>query len=254
MVTISVKSNIEQTKRNLRKAKSQVPFAMSNTLNTMAFTIKKDMDGQILTKIDRPKPYTRKSINVDKSSKRTLTATVKVRDRFKESSKLRHLFIGGRRIGQGFEGKLVGIGVLPRGMYVVPGDSDVVKKDSFGNIRKSFINKLVNYFNTFKPRKGNVSGLPPGVWMRKFTRAQKKKRKKAGKTGTFEFFVVHKHVKRAGIKRNEDTRPPESILFFEPRPRYKRVFDMKKTAESVLIRDLQREFDKNYQRALSTAR
>ena len=252
MVAIRVSSNINKARSELKRVKSQVPFAMSRTLNTLAFNSKGEVDKQIKERLDRPTRFTQRSIEVIKSSKRKLTSTVKVRDRQKQSSILNHLFTGGIRRGKGLEGRLVSMGVLPRGKYIVPGK--VAPLDSFGNIKKSFIKKLVNGLQNIRLSKGNESTLPPGVWMRKFDRATKKRRKKRGLSGTSEFFVVHKQVKGASRKKGTKTRRPEAILLFVDRPKYRRIFNMEETVKKVILRDLEREFDKNYQFALRTAK
>lgn len=253
MTSIKINANIDKAKRDLKSKKNQIPFAMSRTINDLAFNAKGDIDVQIKTKLSRPTRYTQRAIEVKKSSKRKLIATVKVRDKQKQSTKLEHLFSGGIRTGKGLEGKLKGLGVLPGGMYIVPGSEAPL--DSFGNIKKSFLNNLIKYFQTFKTSRGNTSSLEPGVWMRKFSRAEKKRRKKVGKSGRFEFFVVHKQVDKAQSgRRNQDRQKPEPVLLFINRPKYRRVFNMPETTKQIIIRDLEREFNKNYQNAIRTAK
>ena len=252
MVAISIKDNLKQVKRELQKKRSQVPFAMSLTLNDIAFSGKKQIDTDIKTRLDRPTRFTQRSIEVVKSNKRNLTSTVKVRDRQKQSKVLEHLFSGGSRTGKGAEGALLGLGVLPKGKYIVPGNDAPL--DSFGNIKRSFIRKLIQYFRTFKPSRGNKSTLPPGVWMRKFDRAEKRNRKKKGLTGSFEFFAVHKQVTGGGGKRKGKGRKPEPILLFIDKPRYRQYFDIRKTANRIILKDLDRSFKRNYDFATRTAK
>ena len=252
MVAIRVSSNINKARSELKRDKSQVPFATSKTLNDLAFTSKRDVDKQINTRLDRPTRFAQRSIEVVKSSKRKLVSTVKVRDRQKQSAILNHLFTGGVRRGKGLEGKLIGMGVLPRGKYIVPGEKALI--DSFGNIRRSFIKKLVTGLQQANISKGNVSTLHPGVWVRKFDRSTKKKRKAQGLGGAFEFFVVHKQIKGTSRKKGTKRIKPEAVLLFVDRPKYRRIFNMEETVKQVILKDLDREFNKNYQFALRTAK
>ncbi len=253
-MAISIKHDINKLQAELgRTRKSQVPFAIRLTLNQLARNSKKDLDKQIVARIDRPTRFTQRAIATKNATRRTMTSRVMVKERRNENKLLEHLFTGGGRIAKNAEGTLRGLGVLPRGKFIVPGK--FAPRDSFGNIRRSFINKLVKYFQTFKPANNNESTLSPGVWIRKFDRRQKKSRKKQGKTGSFEFFVVHKQISsRGSSKRGSKRVAPEPVLLFVDRPRYRRLFNMEETARQVILRDLSIEFRKAYERAVSTAR
>ena len=228
------------------------------TLNQLARTSKKEIDKQLQGKLDRPTRFTLRAIQAVNSTSKTMTSTVKVKDKRRANGKsetdiLKHLFAGGGRSGKGAEGALRALGVLPSGMFIVPGK--FAPLDSFGNIKRSFIRKLIEYFKSFRPKGNNTSTLAPGVWMRKFDRREKKSRKKQGKSGSFEFFVVHKQIDAATSKRSGSKRQaPEPILLFVDRPRYRKYFDMLSTTAKVIIRDLDREFAKQYEFALKTAK
>lgn len=251
MTTISIKSNVDQVRKELRNIKqNQIPFATSLTINNLAFSVKKDIDQQLLTKLDRPTRFTTRSIEVKKSDKRNLTATVKVKDNFKQDQILKHLFQGKIRRGKSLEGALVSMGVLPKGKYIVPGK--YAPLDSFGNIKRTFLNQLIA---ALKNLNSGESTLPPGVWIRKFDRAAKKKRKAQGKEGSFEFFIVHKQISSSSSGRRGDKQNrPEAVLLFVDQPKYRRLFNMDDTAKGVIVRDLEKEFDKSYQFALRTAK
>lgn len=258
MVAIKVNIDTAKARKQIKGIRDQVPFATRLTLNQLARNTKADIDEQMKAKLDRPTRFTLRAIRTDNAKSKTMTSVVRVNDKQRATGKpeakvLEHLFSGGGRSGKAAEGKLRGLGVLPAGKFIVPGNAAPL--DSFGNIKRSFIRQLINYFSTFKPERESRAGLEPGVWMRKFDRQQKKKRKKAGKSGNFEFFVVHKKVD--GVtqrRRSKRQRPPEPIILFVDNPRYRQFFDMKKTAEKVIIRDLDKEFEKNYERAIATAK
>ncbi|WP_299078950.1 hypothetical protein [uncultured Paraglaciecola sp.] len=253
-MAISIKHDIRKLQEEMgRTRKSQVPFAIRLTLNQLARNSKKVIDKQILSRIDRPTRFTQRAIATKNATRRTMTSRVMVKDRRNENRLLEHLFTGGGRTAKNAEGTLKGLGVLPSGKFIVPGK--FAPRDSFGNIRRAFINKLVKYFQTFRPDSNTTSTLSPGVWIRRFDRGQKKTRKNQGKTGSFEFFVVHKQVSGGGkSRRGKKRKAPEPVLLFVDRPRYRRLFNMEETARQVILRDLAIEFRKAYSRAVSTAR
>lgn len=253
-MAISIKHDIRKLQAELgRTRKSQVPFALRLTLNQLARNVKKDVDKQIIARIDRPTRFTQRAIATKNSTRSTMTSRTFVKSKRGENRLLEHLFTGGGRASKNAEGTLKGLGVLPSGKFIVPGK--FAPRDSFGNIRRSFINKLVKYFQSFRPESNTTSTLAPGVWIRRFDRGQKKARKNQGKTGSFEFFVVHKQVSGGGkSRRGKKRKAPEPVLLFVDRPRYRRLFNMEETARQVILRDLSIEFRKAYERAVRTAR
>ena len=253
-MAISIKHDVTQLQRKLGATKkNQVPFALRLTLNQLARSTKKDIEKQINAKVDRPTRYTQRSIRSQNATRKTMASKVAVKDNRRQNTLLEHLFTGGSRDNKRFEFKLRQMGVLPSGKYVVPGK--FAPMNSFGNIKKSFINKIVKFFQSASASKPLTSGLAPGVWVRRFSRIQKKSRKKIGKTGSFEFFVVHKQStsSKSSGKRLKG-QAPEPVLLFVDQPRYRKLFDMEKTASNVILRDLEAEFTKAYNRAVATAK
>lgn len=257
MATIKVNFDTDKLRREIKGIRDQVPFATRKTLNALARKVKADIDGQLKSRLDRPTRFTLRSITTENSKSSNMTAVVKVKDKPRATGKserevLKHLFTGGSRIGKGTEGALKSLGVLPAGKFVVPGDKAPL--DAFGNIRRTFIKNLINYFKSFRPSGKNTSTLAPGVWLRKFDRAQKKARKKRGLSGSFEFFVVHQQIDKAASKRKATGPKPEPVLLFVDRPRYRKYFDMEKTGRKIILRDLDAEFAKQYEQAIRTAK
>jgi len=79
MASISVSGDLKKCKKALtRIQKKQVPFALSNTINDLAFKSKPAEQNVMRQMIDRPTPFTQKGIFVEKSNKRTLKARVKI--------------------------------------------------------------------------------------------------------------------------------------------------------------------------------
>jgi hypothetical protein len=254
MTSITIKHDINKAKLDLKKTrKSQIPFATRLTLNQLARNSKKNLDRQIVARLDRPTRFTQRAIRTANATRRNMAARVAVKDKRKEDQLLEHLFTGGTRINKRAERLLRGIGVIPSGKFMVPGK--FAPRDSFGNIRRAFINKIVKFFKASRPDSNSTSSLAPGVWVRRFDRGQKKARKSRGQSGSFEFFVVHKQVSGGKVsKRGKKRRAPEPVLLFVDRPRYKQFFSMEATVRKVILRDLDREFRKAYAQAVATAR
>lgn len=253
MPNLLVRTTVNAARKELANIKKQTAFATSQTINTMAFGSKKDIDTQIKQRIDRPTRFIQRAIEVDKSTRATLKATVKVGTRQNRSALLGHLFTGGTRRGKPYEGALRGMGVLPRGMYTVPGEGAPI--NAFGNIRKAFLNKLINQLLAIDIPRNAESSLPPGVWERTTERGKRKRgaRRATGRNAK-QVFVVHKQTKATGPKRRATGPKPKALLLFVKRPHYRRVFDMPATVIKIVQQRFDREFDKNFKRALATAR
>lgn len=236
--------------------KSQVPFATRLTLNALARNAKKDVDQHVSRILHNPKAYTKRMMVTENAKgKVNPFSRLKAKDRLGKNSPnkvLEHLFEGGGRRGKGMEGKLLSLGLLPRGQYAVPGKAAAI--DANGNIRRSFLNKMLSFLSSAKLTPGE-STLPPGLWVRRFDRKQKKKRKAQGKSGNLEYFVVGKQIKaQSRSRRGDSDRRPQAILLFVKKAKYKEYIDLGKIARKVIVRDLEFEFNKAYDLAERTAR
>lgn len=251
MATIQVKVNTDQARKQIKGIRDQVPFATRLTLNQLARTSKKKTEDEINRKIDRPTRFTLRSIQATKATSRTMTATVKVKDKVRpdgrsEAKILGHLFgdFAGSRQIKAFENLMRSRGILPNGKFIVPGEK--MPLDSFGNMRRSALRKVINGLRGTRINRDQVSTLAPGIWLRKIGR---------GKKGTQQYFVVHRQIdKLSSGERGKKLRPPEPWILFVDRPRYRRLFNMKTIAQRVIVSDLDKEFEKNYEFALKTAK
>lgn len=263
MVAITASVNTELIRRKLRGQKSQVPFAMSLTLNAMAKTTKDIVDKQIKSKLDRPTRYATNMMFVKRSAKRNLVAEVKVKDSATVTKRgfvgpdqiLGHLFKGGNRRTKGFEGLLRDIGVLPRDRYIVPGQG--IRLDSNGNIPRSVIIQLLSYFRAFKESgfRANMSDKNRKSFGRRFV-------KKNIKGASFaKFFHVLPGDKRGlhpgvyiKVQFGSGTAIKPYLIFVKKQPTYRQYFDIEETANKVILKDVDREFKKNYEFATRTAK
>ena len=153
---LSVSSDVKKlTKRIDQKYKRQIPFVTSRALNSSAFDARADVQKTLPRYLDRPNPYTIKSVQVGKSSKKKLIAAV------------------------GFASKT--FGKLPRNAGIPPGEymkrlikGGVRQKktargiavpvnarvNKFGNLSRNYLTKQVEKPRSFvKDIKGTL-----GVW------------------------------------------------------------------------------------------
>jgi hypothetical protein len=74
---ISVSARVKKAKKDLsRVQRKQIPFALSNTLNSLAYQAQQAELNVIRQQIDRPVPFTQKAILYKKTNKRELMSKV----------------------------------------------------------------------------------------------------------------------------------------------------------------------------------
>lgn len=263
MAQINIKTDFDKIAKELSAAqKKQLPYAIRLTVNKLAENSKKKFDLKEIPKIDRPTRYALNMIRVDYANRSKLTSTIKVKDRATLTKRggvgpnevLEHLFKGGPRRGKGFEGLMRDAGILPSGMYVVPGQG--VKLDQNGNIPRGLIVQLLSYFRSFKE-----SGYRANINDAKGRKALERRiAKKQFSGGSTNFFLVkegdnrklHPGIwARVGLASGKSIKP---ILIFVNRTNYRRLFDLEGLVNDVVKRDLGYEFDKAFKFALSTAK
>lgn len=264
MAQINIKTDIEKITRELDDVRrKQVPYAIRLTVNKLAENSKKRFELKEIPKIDRPTRYAQNMMRVDYANRSKLTSTIKVKDSALLTKRggvgpnevLGHLFKGGQRRGKGFEGLMRDAGILPSGMYAVPGQG--VKLDQNGNIPRGLIIQLLSYFRAFKEAgfRANIND----VKSRRSLERRITKKQFAGASST-NFFLVKKGDDtklhpgiwaRVGFAAGKSIKP---ILIFVDRASYKQLFDLEGLVNEVVKRDLFFEFDKAFKQALATAK
>jgi len=142
MVSVKVKADLKQIKRFLSKLeKRQIPFATALALTLTAKQAQKAEKKQIVQKLDRPKPFTVKSIFMSRATKKRPVSSVYIRPAAWEY--LRWQVEGGTR--------------KPNGRFIpIPVGA---KLDQYGNIKgrkrgprtkKQFITKVNNTIGVYE--------------------------------------------------------------------------------------------------------
>lgn len=243
--------------------KQQIPYALRLTANKLAENTKLHMETKEIPSLDRPTRYALNMMRVDyaKSNKNPV-ATVKVKDTAMITKRgmvgpdqvLGHLFTGGQRRGKGFEGLMQQAGILPKGMYAVPGEG--VTLDAHGNIPKGLIVQLLAYFRAFQESgfRANMTTTSRAAFERRHLRKNYKS------STSFNFFLIRVGDKSrlhpgiwARVGFGAFGKAIKPILMFVNRATYKQYFDLPAIADMIIERDLESVFNQSLNHAIATS-
>lgn len=151
---ISVKVDISGLERKLQRLKEdQVPFATAKAITQTAHAVNEAIKSEMRSRFKGgPTPYSLRAFKVKAATKRDLRAVVSLRDDSPGKGTiwhkaLGHLFTGSTREYKKMEGAFYRIGMLHKGLMMVPGSACPL--DGNGNPPPSFIVQLISYFNAF---------------------------------------------------------------------------------------------------------
>ncbi len=216
MLSMIVKG-MKEVQRQLKEDAKQHRFAVAKALTATAGIAKKELEKEIGSTFKQPKPFTVKSIKMEKATKAKLQATLSVKPI--AARYIAHHVEKRDRLSKGFETALRSRGLLPSGMYAVPGPG--IKLNQYGNIGRAAIRKIVTEVSKRggKYFVATISGIT-GVWMR----------------------------------YGRGARAIKPVLIFVRKPNYDPKFDFYGTAEKVFKNHFEKEFSKALDQALRTAR
>ena len=201
-----------------RIAQRQLPYAMQQTLTSLAFKIRTDTHDEMRSLFDRPTPnFALRSIVVEKATKAQPWAWVGLRKDGGFRKAMAHEMSGGTREWKKMEGALLKLG-MPRGLTAVPGEAAPL--NSYGNMTAAYVKAMLNGLMTGVSKKrrgsggvivgffmvmpGNKSRLHPGVWER------------------------HKDGRAYRVR---------PILMFVRSARYRKLIDLQRIGNETLARD-----------------
>jgi hypothetical protein len=246
MLTVSV--NTKAVKAMLDKVKRAAPAvvaeAMNHTANSARVAIRREMERAF----DRPTKYTLDSLYVDKASATKLQAKLwfkRLEAKSGGSGRYAHYLIpqifGGRRDFKQFERLLRTKGVLPHGLYAVPGEA--AEMDANGNMRPQQIRQIISWMQADQET-GYAANL---------TEASRKKWVKTTKRRRgFAFFAVNGQDKRTrhlrpGIYKRTATAwgwALQPILAFVRMPRYAKRLRFFEVGQAEIERKFPSAFEK----------
>ena len=188
MITLDIKSELKLAEKWTNEHTKQLGFSVATAMNAAVQGSKfisgskqrsalKALANQAPRYLDRPKKSTQKGWRATRANKRNLSTTFLPKDRPYNQQR----YLGGSATGGGRAPKDFGAALMnhplarnmPSGARLVPTRYWDGKKDKYGNISKTKINKIFEQANTThyqsksvfigKPRGGN---RPPGVYRR----------------------------------------------------------------------------------------
>lgn len=136
---ITVRSDLKKVEKNLKKHKRQIPYAASLALNDTAFGLQDELNASTVRYMDRPIPFTKKSMRVGRANKRNLMARV---------------WVDGKR-WKYLEKIVFGSGGQPRPVPVQ------ARLNGYGNLSRNYVNVRKNNRKYFSgpPKQGGQAGL-----------------------------------------------------------------------------------------------
>jgi hypothetical protein len=186
VIKLNIESELPTAIKWTNEHTKQLPYSIANALNTTVQgsnfvpgskekSALKSLANQSTTYLDRPKASTQKGWRATRAKKRNLSTTILPKDKpYNQQRYLGGSATGGSRAPKDFGAALMKHPLarnIPGGSRLVP--TPAMKRDKYGNVSKTQINKLFDQANTSyyqtnsvfigKPRGGN---RPPGVYRR----------------------------------------------------------------------------------------
>lgn len=246
MIKVEIQG-LNKTLAHLAGMQKQVRFAAAVALTRTAQAAKVEVARLMPAELDRPKPGTTKALRVEKATRYDLTAVVRLMNRGEgvpSSEFIGHNITGGRRGMKRSELMLRAAGILPDGLYTIPGKE--AKLDAYGNMSRGQIVSILSYFRTFGITPLNSSRMN----MKDKTRARMVKRRG-------EYFVVPVRDRKAGLypgiwrRAGNELQP---VLMFVKPGTHKKLVKIHETGRRVVQREFQKVFMQAFAEAMRTAR
>ena len=186
MIKLDIKSELKLAQKWTNEHTKQLPYSIAVAMNAAVQGSKfisgskqrsalQALANQSSTYLDRPKKSTQKGWRATRANKRNLSTTILPKDKpYNQQRYLGGNVLGGSRAPKDFGAALMNHPLarnIPSGSRLVP--TPAMKRDKYGNVTKTQINKLFDQANTSyyqsksvfigKPRGGS---RPPGVYRR----------------------------------------------------------------------------------------
>lgn len=233
-VKIEIK-DVEQIKAAMDNlGRRQLPFALALAATRVAKIVERELYAEMGRVFDRPTRWTMNSLYVKAATRRTLEALVKLKDdAFKGTPATKYLspqIFGGGRRWKRHERALQQVGILPPGMYCVPGED--ARLDAHGNMSKGQVVQILSALRAFGEQ----------GYLANRTASSEKRLKNPP-----QYFALPEGNGRlpAGIYRRYSRgrrTTIRAVLVFIKAPSYKQRFDFFGVAERVIAYHAKDEF------------
>lgn len=201
-IKIKVDSELEKLKQELEAIGSKdFNFIARRALNTTAERTLKHLQNEIPKYIDRPVPFTIRSLFVRGAKKSgPLEASIEWRSfakgSFGSGRALAPNIEGGDRRQKGFEKALSAFRYLPSGWHAIP--TKEVKKDAFGNVPGKYYTQLLSYLSADRSGTQNRPSSPTNG------RQRKRQAKRVSKFFVVLYGQVVGSPPQSGVRRLSD--------------------------------------------------
>ncbi|CDF86344.1 conserved hypothetical protein [Pseudomonas knackmussii B13] len=217
-----------------------IPYATSTALTKTAQGLIGRLQDEMRVVFDKPTPYTLNALRLMPATKDKLSARVWFKNESDGAQPasvwLAPEVYGGERRNKPAELQLRARGILPAGMYVVPGEG--AELDAYGNIKRGQIIKAMS----------GVKGFSQAGYQANATDSVRSTKKGNAKS----YFVMKRAGKPIGIAQRTGKKRGDvkMILAFVAKPRYGERLNFFQIAEEYTREHLPAEFEK----AMATVR
>lgn len=248
MLTIKLEG-MDKLEAKLRGMQKQIPFATSLAINNIARGVESEIRRAIGgSAFDRVKPQTVRATYVKRSTKQNLVAEIGLKNRqmgIPASEYLHATIRGGSRGRKRSEIMLQQAGILPAGMFAVPGAGATL--DAYGNMSRGQIVSILSYFRTF----GNTTLNSKRMNMTDRSRALRSRKK----TDYFVVPVADRALKLyPGIWQRTESNDIKPLLLFVSRVQYRAILDFYGISQRYVTNNWKAEWALARERSFATAR
>lgn len=248
-------------------ADKKIKVAAVAALNDAAFLGKKSTEKRLAEAFDRVTPWIARSTRYVKAKADKLEASIDFdhwgnKTGVTAEKVLTAQIYGGQRRHKRHEVALQRVGILPAGMFIVPGEA--AQMDGFGNMAASQIRQILSWFNAAQMTSGAYGNMIDK------TRAKHRhgSQRKGKVTNGFEYFVVRpgqgRQFQRANGKTGTHKMQPgiyqriflgqgtaiKPVMIFVKSPAYKQRLDFYRIAEEAATAEFKRAFPKYLEKLL----
>ena len=222
---IDIRSDVKELTKSLNRIqRKQIPFATSRALNTLAFDVRKTLQDGLDIFLDLPTPYTKRGVQVEKSTKKDLVVEIGFRSKTfgkgqgeaTQASYMKRQIEGGIR--------------RPNKRAVPVPIKKNIRLNRYGSLTrnkvKNFLADKDKYFSG-KPKGEKGKGTGEGIWQRMPANSKRKKN-------------------RGGKIR--------MVISWNPKADYKARFPFKRIVQTTIKTNFRKRFDFELREALKTAR
>ena len=241
---ISVNVDLRGFVIGMRRAGLDHTLAAAKALTFTAEAVRQAERAEMRRVFDRPTPYTINSLFLKGATPQNLEARVWFKTLGAKSHYLSPQVDGGARLPKAFEMHLRSAGILPQGMFAVPGGR--AQLDAYGNFKSSELVKLLSALRAL-PQQGYLAN-------RSAASARRRAKQKRPRALVNYFVGAPKRGGPMGVWERVGQAGLRPILIFVRAPRYRKRFDFYGIAQRVAGEVFPVKYERELQRVYGSLR